>query len=132
MEAVSLSLPVLIIQHRAAILPVVPEAFQVVLRVCTAHTRAFPRSGRIVIGPTTQVLALATRLIARLLLIPESTLLPAGDSRLLARMLFDLEISTIIQGALWHGIVATGIQIGTAAATTFGVVTAAIGTTTPG
>jgi hypothetical protein len=69
----------------------------------------------------------SSRLVAAPLSIPGGipALVPA--LRLIARPLFALKVS-LIGAASWRGTVETG----TGAATTFGMVTGAIGTTTPG
>jgi hypothetical protein len=82
----------------------------VALRAFMAHPRASPRNQRFKIGPTLPLVR---------------------GSRLVAGPLFSLKVS-IIGAASWRSTVATGIETGTGTATTFGMVTGAIGLTTPG
>lgn len=123
-EADTLSLPLPTIQRPPGILPAVPGAFRVALRAFIAHPRASPRKRRFVIEP----LVRGSRLIARPLSTLGPTLPRVRGSRLVAEPLFALKVSIIIGAASWRGTLETG----TGAATTFGVVTGAIGTTTPG
>lgn len=102
-EADTLPLPLTTIQRPPGIFPAVPGIFRVAMRAFIAHPRASPRKRRFVIEPLVR------------------------GSRLVAAPLFVLKVS-LIGAASWRGPVETG----TGAATTFGMVTGAIGTTTPG
>ena len=138
-EVVILSLPLTITQHRPGIIRIITGTFRGTRRaLIIARLRVSPRKRRIATGRTLSLVPV-TRSLVRPLLTQEPTLRGVRGSRLMrdSRLIrgsrriggphWRLK-ALLTKAGSWRGPVETGIE----AAITFGMVTVAIGITTPG